>query len=230
MDNTHHLGGSTRRVTTGGVTTGGVTTGRVATRRDAAVVALVNDLDDLGHGTAANRRAADEGWSSHGSRCHIHHLDNLRSALDQRGTHNGCGFLQDLDHLDGGGGGPSWRQISGSRSGSIATAAAARDDLHLEDLGSRLVAIAAAIASAGGVANAALLMDHLDHLDWATGSMAAIAATATTTAAASVATTASEVKAATTASTAATAEESQEASVGHSEQSTHANEDLHADY
>jgi len=191
-------------------------------------VALVDDLDDLGDGTAARRGAAtDEGGSSPVSGGHIHHLDDLGRTLDQRGTHNGCGFLQDLDDLHGGGGVCVF----------VATAAAAaRNYLNLVDLGSSLVGVAAAIRGTGGVADAAataLLVDHLDDLDGATRSMASVPMATTSVATASVATASSiaaqadaRLQARSTAATTASSEETQEASVGHSEQSTHANEDL----
>lgn len=134
----------------------------------------------------------------------------------------------------------------------MAAAAASGDDLHLDDLGSSLVAVAAAIAGASGVSSrrvatgvsAALLVDDLDDLDRATGTVSAVVATttaATSVVAAASVTTAStvttaaqaesalQVGSAAAATSSAASKEAQEASVGHSEQSTHTNEDLEGD-
>lgn len=205
----------------------------------------MDDLDDLGNSSATDRSAtaSDEGRGGSRAGSNVHHLDDLRSTLNQRSADQRGGLLQDLDYLHGGwGGARNGGQVDGSGGGSMTATAASGDDLHLEDLGSSLVAVAAAIAGTSGVAtgvSAALLVDDLDDLDRATGTVSAMVAatTASLVAAASVTTAAAQAESAlqvgsTTAATSAAAtasEETQEASVGHSEQSTHANEDLEGD-
>lgn len=214
VDDAHHLGGCLQSGSSGG-------------DARAMGVALVQYLDDL--------------WGA---------ALNDGSATDVSAT-NGARFLvQYLDHLNGGGS-LGVVVVDGSGSG----ARAARDDLHFVDLRRRSIAVAAGITAAGvtttgvtttGVAtarDAALLVNDLNDLDGSVSmggaatimtamgatigaTIRAATAAATSTATQTQASLKSTAGAATTTAAATTAEQTQEASIGHSEESTQANEDL----